>query len=194
MEQRSEEWYAIRKGKMTASKAHVVITNGTGLDTYISELMAEYYSSEPQEQISNKDIQRGIDLEPQARNMFMLETGLIVKQVGFIIVNEYVGCSPDGLIDDDGLVEYKCPNDKNYFQLLLTEKIKPEYISQMQWQMHNTKRNYCYFCAYNPNFERSLFIKKIEKDLDTFNKIDIGIQSGITKIEKIKEKIKNGQI
>ena len=194
MEQRSEEWYAIRKGKMTASKAHVVITNGTGLDTYISELMAEYYSSEPQEQISNKDMQRGIDLEPQARNMFMLETGLIVKQVGFIIVNEYVGCSPDGLIDDDGLVEYKCPNDKNYFQLLLTEKIKPEYISQMQWQMHNTKRNYCYFCAYNPNFERSLFIKKIEKDLDTFNKIDIGIQSGITKIEKIKEKIKNGQI
>ena len=194
MEQRSEEWYAIRKGKMTASKAHVVITNGTGLDTYISELMAEYYSSEPQEQISNKDIQRGIDLEPQARNMFMLETGLTVKQVGFITVNEYVGCSPDGLIDDDGLVEYKCPNDKNYFQLLLTEKIKPEYISQMQWQMHNTKRNYCYFCAYNPNFERSLFIKKIEKDLDTFNKIDIGIQSGITKIEKIKEKIKNGQI
>ena len=194
MQQRSEEWFEARKGKMTASRAHVVITNGSGLDTYISELMAEFYSSELEESIMNKDMQRGIDLEPQARNMFMLETGLTVKQVGFVEYNEYIGCSPDGLIDDDGLVEYKCPNDKNYFMLLLTGRIKPEYISQIQWQMKYTERVYCYFCAYNPNFERSLFIKKIEKDEEIFKKIEIGTQSGITKIEQVKEKMENGKV
>ena len=194
MQQRSEEWFEARKGKMTASKAHVVITNGSGLDTYILNVMAEFYSSELKEPIVNKDIQRGIDLEPQARNMFMLETGLMVKQVGFIKYNEYIGCSPDGLIDDDGLVEIKCPKDEIHFLLLITGRINPEYISQMQWQMKYTGRVYCYFCAYNPNFERSLFIKKIEKDDEIFKKIDIGVQSGITKIEQVKEKMENGKV
>ena len=193
MEQRSEEWYAIRKGKMTASKAHVVITNGTGLDTYISELMAEYYSSEPQEQISNKDIQRGIDLEPQARNMFMLETGLTVKQVGFITVNEYVGCSPDGLIGGDRLIEIKCPSDKVYLELLMSEKVDPKYYAQMQFQMLVTRRTSCFYVAYNPNFEKDLFIKEIERDEVMIGKIKEGIEAGITLIKEIKEKIENGK-
>jgi putative phage-type endonuclease len=193
VEQRSSEWFAIRKGKMTASKAYVIATGGVGLETYILELMAEYYSNAEQEQLTNKDIERGIELEPQARTAFEFKTGLTVQEIGFVEYNEYVGCSPDGLIGSDGLVEFKAPNDKNYLKLLMNEKIKPEYIAQMQMQMYVTKRDYCYFCSYNPNFEKSLWIKKIDKDLEFFDKLEKGFKKGITMIKEIKEKIENGK-
>ena len=193
MEQRSSEWFAIRKGKMTASKAYVIATGGVGLETYILELMAEYYSNAEQEQLTNKDIERGIELEPQARTAFEFKTGLTVQEIGFVEYNEYIGCSPDGLIGSDGLVEFKAPNDKNYLKLLMNEKIKPEYIAQMQMQMYVTKRDYCYFCSYNPNFEKSLWIKKIDKDLTFFEKLEKGFEKGITLIKQVKEKVENGK-
>lgn len=193
MEQRSSEWFAIRKGKMTASKAYVIATGGVGLETYILELMAEYYSNVEQEQLTNKDIERGIELEPQARTAFEFKTGLTVQEIGFVEYNEYIGCSPDGLIGSDGLVEFKAPNDKNYLKLLMNEKIKPEYIAQMQMQMYVTKRDYCYFCSYNPNFEKSLWIKKIDKDLEFFDKLKKGFEKGIELIKKVKEKVENGK-
>ena len=193
MEQRSSEWFAIRRGKMTASKASVIATGGVGLETYILELMAEYYSNAEQEQLTNKDIERGIELEPQARMAFEFETGLTVHEIGFIEYNEYIGCSPDGLIGSDGLVEFKAPNDKNYLKLIIDGKIKPEYIAQMQMQMYVTKRDYCYFCSYNPNFEKSLWIKKIDKDLAFFEKLEKGFEKGITLIKQVKEKVENGE-
>ena len=193
MEQRSSEWFAIRRGKMTASKASVIATGGIGLETYILELMAEYYSNAEQEQLTNKDIERGIELEPQARMAFEFKTGLTVHQIGFIEYNEYIGCSPDGLIGSDGLVEFKAPNDKNYLKLIIDGKIKPEYIAQMQMQMYVTKRDYCYFCSYNPNFEKSLWIKKIDKDLAFFDKLEKGFEKGITLIKQVKEKVENGE-
>lgn len=193
MEQRSSEWFAIRIGKMTASKASVIATGGVGLETYILELMAEYYSNAEQEPLTNKDIERGIELEPQARMAFEFRTGLTVQEVGFIEYNEYIGCSPDGLIGSDGLVEFKAPNDKNYLKLIIDGKIKPEYIAQMQMQMYVTKRDYCYFCSYNPNFEKSLWIKKIDKDLTFFEKLEKGFEKGITLIKQVKEKVENGK-
>ena len=178
---------------MTASKASVIATGGVGLETYILELMAEYYSNAEQEQLTNKDIERGIELEPQARMAFEFKTGLTVHEIGFIEYNEYIGCSPDGLIGSDGLVEFKAPNDKNYLKLIIDGKIKPEDIAQMQMQMYVTKRDYCYFCSYNPNFEKSLWIKKIDKDLAFFDKLEKGFEKGITLIKQVKEKVENGE-
>ena len=134
-EQRTEDWYNIRKGKMTAPNAETIIANGKGLETYIYNLMAEYYSSAEKENYVNADMQRGIDLEPEARLEFEFYTDLDVQEVGFIEYNDFIGVSPDGLIGDDGLIEIKCPNDSIYFKLLLSNNIKPEYIAQMQMQM-----------------------------------------------------------
>ena len=197
-EQRTEDWYNIRKGKMTASNAETIIANGKGLETYIYNLMAEYYSSAEKENYINADMQRGIDLEPEARLEFEFYTDLDVQEVGFIEYNEFIGVSPDGLIGDDGLIEIKCPNDSIYFKLLLSNNIKPEYIAQMQMQMYVTDRQYCYFVSYNPNFEKSLYIKKITRDEEMIEKLKKGLERGTQLIKEIKENFRkvgtNGKI
>ena len=197
-EQRTEDWYNIRKGKMTASNADTIIANGKGLETYIYNLMAEYYSSAEKENYINADMQRGIDLEPEARLEFEFYTDLDVQEVGFIEYNEFIGVSPDGLIGDDGLIEIKCPNDSIYFKLLLNDNIKPEYIAQMQMQMYVTDRQYCYFVSYNPNFEKSLYIKKINRDEEMIDKLKKGLERGTELIKEIKKNFRkvgtNGKI
>ena len=197
-EQRTEDWYNIRKGKMTASNAETIIANGKGLETYIYNLMAEYYSSAEKENYINADMQRGIDLEPEAKIEFQFYTGLDIKEVGCVELNEYILASPDGLIGDDGLIEIKCPNDSIYFKLLLSNNIKPEYIAQMQMQMYVTDRQYCYFVSYNPNFEKSLYIKKINRDEEMIEKLKKGLERGTELIKEIKENFRkvgtNGKI
>ena len=197
-EQRTDEWYAIRRGKMSASNADTIIANGKGLETYIYNLMAEYYSSAEKENYINADMQRGIDLEPEARLEFEFYTGLDVKEVGCVELNEYILASPDGLIGEDGLIEIKCPNDSIYFKLLLSNNIKPEYIAQMQMQMYVTDRQYCYFVSYNPNFEKSLYIKKINRDEEMIEKLKKGLERGTELIKEIKENFRkvgaNGKI
>ena len=197
-EQRTEDWYNIRKGKMTASNAETIIANGKGLETYIYNLMAEYYSSAEKENYINADMQRGIDLEPEAKIEFQFYTGLDIKEVGCVELNEYILASPDGLIGDDGLIEIKCPNDSIYFKLLLSNNIKPEYIAQMQMQMYVTDRQYCYFVSYNPNFEKSLYIKKINRDEEMIEKLKKGLERGTQLIKEIKENFRkvgtNGKI
>ena len=197
-EQRPDEWYAIRRGKMSASNAETIIANGKGLETYIYNLMAEYYSSAEKENYINADMQRGIDLEPEAKIEFQFYTGLDIKEVGCVELNEYILASPDGLIGDDGLIEIKCPNDSIYFKLLLSNNIKPEYIAQMQMQMYVTDRQYCYFVSYNPNFEKSLYIKKINRDEEMIEKLKKGLERGTQLIKEIKENFRkvgtNGKI
>ena len=197
-EQRTEDWYNIRKGKMSASNAETIIANGKGLETYIYNLMAEYYSSAEKENYINADMQRGIDLEPEARLEFEFYTDLDVQEVGFIEYNDFIGVSPDGLIGDDGLIEIKCPNDSIYFKLLLSNNIKPEYIAQMQMQMYVTNRQYCYFVSYNPNFEKSLYIKKISRDEEMIDKLKKGLERGTELIKEIKKNFRkvgtNGKI
>lgn len=80
-EQGTPEWFAIRKNKMTASNAQAIGNNGKGLETYITELMAESYSNAEKEQFTSKDTERGNELEPLARDMYELMTGTTVEQV-----------------------------------------------------------------------------------------------------------------
>lgn len=198
VEQRSDEWFQAKRGKMSASNADTILANGKGLETYIYSLMAEYYSKGEKVHYTNADIERGILLEPEAKIEFQFYTGLDIKEVGYVEFNEYILVSPDGLIGDDGLIEIKCPNDSIYFKLLLSNNIKPEYIAQMQMQMYVTDRQYCYFVSYNPNFEKSLYIKKISRDEEMIEKLKKGLERGTQLIKEIKENFRkvgtNGKI
>jgi len=90
IEQGTEEWFSVRKGRMTASCARAIGNNGKGLETYILELVADYYSTGEKEQYTNEHIERGNELEPIARSVYELETGRKVDEVGFIAVGEMI--------------------------------------------------------------------------------------------------------
>jgi putative phage-type endonuclease len=184
-EQCSEEWFAIRAKKMTASHAQAIATAGKGLETYIYDKMAEFYSTAPKENYSNPDIERGNELEDQARDVYELETGEEVRKVGFVEIDKFVGFSPDGLVGKDGGVEIKCLNDVNHFKLILTNKIPSQYLWQIQMTLYLSKKNWWDFVAYNPNFKQNIIIIRVEPDKKKFEKIENGILKGKELIEKL---------
>jgi len=197
VEQRSEEWFKLREKRMTASHARAIGVNGKGLITYVRELMQEYYSIAEKEHFSNKHTDRGNELEPMAGFAYFAKTGNEVEKVGFVIHNDYVGCSPDGFVGIDGLVEIKCPDDKEFFRLLVSDQkpkdIKPEYIWQIQMQMQNTGRLWCDFVAYNPNFakiKKEIIIIRVLPDQKVFEKLEKGYEIGKQEIMKIEAMMK----
>ncbi len=190
MEQRSDEWFAIKKGKASASRAQAIGNGGKGLENYIIEIMAEYYSSAEQENYTNEHMQRGIELEPIAKQVYELENDCEIKEIGFAEYNEFVGCSPDGLIGKEGMIEIKCPSDKVYLDILVNEKIDSGYVWQCQMNMLILERKWCDLIFYNPNFKKSMYIKRLKVDKDKQDKLLKGFKKVEEEIIKIKDKIK----
>ncbi len=187
-EQRSSEWYEIRKGKMTASNAQAIGNCGKGLESYILQVMSEYYEMTPEEKYTNSQLERGIELEEQARDIYEMLNNAKVEQVGFIEGDEYSGCSPDGLIGEDGGLEIKCHNNLTHFKLLLDKKIDSGYLWQIQMNLFITGRKWWDYMAYNPNFKENMFIERVEPDAEMFDKIKKGLELGKYRINEIKNK------
>jgi len=190
IEQCSDEWFAMRKGKMTASHAQAIGSNGAGLKTYIYEILAEEYSSGENEFYTNKDIERGNELEEPARLLYEFETDQKVKQVGLIEFNEFVSCSPDGLIGKDGGIEIKCLNDVNYLKGLLTQKIDSKHLWQIQMNLYITDRKWWDYVAYNPNFKQNLVIIRVEPEKEMWEKLVAGLETGTKMLKELKSKLK----
>lgn len=187
IEQGTEEWKDIRKGKMTASNAQAIATAGKGLETYINDVMAEFYANAEKRGYSNVHLEAGHELEPVARDLYAFEKGVEVKQCGFIEHSEFVGASPDGLIEDDGGLEIKCPDNKTHFQhIILKEKaIAASYIWQIQMNLLITGRKYWDYVSYSPNYDESLLIFRIFPDEEKFEKLKVGFIAGEEKIKNI---------
>ncbi len=177
-EQQSEEWFNCRKLKMTSSKAQAIGNNGTGLQSYIYELVAEYYSSSEKEHYTNEHLERGIELEPTAGDMYELETGNKVEQVGFIEMSKYSGGSPDGLVGDDGMIEIKCVEDKKYFKLLVDKEENTDYDWQIQMNLLVSGRKWCDLVIYNPNFSQNMIIQRKYIDELKQEKLKVGLTQG----------------
>jgi putative phage-type endonuclease len=171
MEQRSEEWFAARCGKVTASRvADIIAKTKTGYsasrENYLAQLVCERMTSKPAESYSNAAMQWGTDQEPFARAAYEAAKDVLVQEVGFVVHPniENAGASPDGLVGEFGLVEIKCPNTATHIQTLLDQKVPDKYNIQMQWQMACTGRQWCDFASFDPRMEEGLqlFIKRVE--------------------------------
>lgn len=177
---------------MTASNAQAIGNCGKWLDTYILELMAEYYSNWEKESYSNAHIERWNELEPLARDIYELTTGNIVNEVWFCEYNEFAWCSPDWLVWEDGGIEIKSQWDKKHFSMILNweKEIDSKYIWQIQMNLFITQRRWWDFVSYNPNYEKSLLIFRIFPDEEKMQAIKKWINIWAEKIEEIKLKVK----
>jgi hypothetical protein len=109
-EQRSDEWFEVRRGKFTGSKFYNLMSKDTtsSYQNLINEVVYERLTNKTLESYQSADMLRGTELEPEAREDYEFVTGNKVEEVGFVSLDEWVGVSPDGLISDDGMVEIKC--------------------------------------------------------------------------------------
>lgn len=201
MEQRTEEWYAARLGKVTASRvADIVAKTKTGYSTsranYMAELICERLTGVRGDFYMNAAMQWGVEKEPEARAVYEAQTGALVTEVGFTPHNliESAGASPDGLVGNDGLAEFKCPITATHLDTILTETIPGRYATQMQWQMACTGRQWCDFVSYDPRLpkELRLFVKRVPRDEAVVSMLEREVQSFLSelndKLAKLKEK------
>ena len=201
MEQRTEEWYAIRLGRVTASRVADVIAKtktgyGASRANYMAELICERLTGTKGEPFVSSAMMWGTETEPQARAAYEAKLGDLVTEVGFVPHASLggSGASPDGLVDVDGLVEIKCPQTATHMDTLLTETVPAKYVTQMQWQMACTGRKWCDFVSYDPRLpERmQLFVKRVPRDDVFIEQLEREITSFIKemdeKIAKLEEK------
>lgn len=193
LKQGSDEWFAVRLGKFTASSATAIAAKGAGLDTLVFEKVAETLTGVQKPSYTNPDMERGHELEEMARNAYELEKGIKVVEVGFCELDKHTGASPDGLVEDKGLFETKCPNDANFAKYLYDRKIDTGYNWQMLMQMLVTGREWNDYVVYNPNFPTPIIIQRIMRNETEIAKIKAGLAFGIGQKKLVLEKIKNGK-
>ena len=171
--QGSAEWLAARAGCLTASAiADMIAKTKTGeaasRANLRARLVAERLTGVPQDSFSNAAMQWGNEQEPFARAAYEIHTGNLVDQTGLVMHPSipYAGASPDGLIDDCGLVEIKCPNTATHIEYLLAGTPPKKYQPQMLWQMECTGRQWCDFVSFDPRMPEhlQLFVVRFERD------------------------------
>ena len=166
MLQRSEEWFAERRGKVTASRvADVVARTKSGYaasrENYMAELIVEHLTGQSAVGYTNAAMEWGTTQEPCARAAYSARTGLLVEEVGFVShpTIDGSGASPDGVVSE-GLVEIKCPNTSTHLDTLLSDRsvdsISDRHLTQMQWQMACTCAAWCDYVSFDPRLSEHL--------------------------------------
>lgn len=179
-EQRSAEWLFQRAGKVTASRFYDIITKRkdgkaylAGRETYMWELAIERMVGGPMDHYTSTAMQWGIDNETAARMAYEARTGAFVELVGFlphatlaVTTEGEGGASPDGLVGEDGGVEFKCPYiSANHLGCFL-DGVPDEHTAQIQGGMWITGRAWWDFASYDPRLPApfNLYIQRVTRD------------------------------
>jgi putative phage-type endonuclease len=170
IEQGSDEWLQLRLGVATASNFDKIITAGgkqsTTLEKYALQLATDTTLTAPESSYKNEAMIRGTELEPFAREAYQEETFNIVEQITMFLSDcGNFGYSPDGIVDDDGLIEIKCPKATTHFQYIIDNKAPSDYWQQLQSGLWISGRKWIDFVSYHPDFKtKQLFIIRVERD------------------------------
>lgn len=194
IQQGTSEWHQARLGKVTASKLSDVMATGRGgapsatRATYRAQLVVERLTGNPTEGFTNAAMAYGTETEPQARATYILTTGRMVEEVGFIghPAIAMAGASPDGLIGADGLIEIKCPNSATHIATLRGAEIDGKYLKQMQWQMACTGRAWCDFVSFDPRLpdEMQLHIRRVGRDPAMIVEMETSVRAFLAEVDE----------
>ncbi len=199
MKQRDNEWRRLRLGDVTASRFGDVLTPPRAktdrksgkwsrtAEAYLEEKLTELIHCVPSDVWRKDSTDWGMTNEPHA---FQAAIPVIEERFGETLslpenefaylhhpTEPYVGCSPDGIIGDDGLLEIKCPfNGTKWIGMKrrgLT--VPPEYVPQLQGQLWTARRQWCLFCYFDPRVANSgldpLLTIRVERDDDYINTV-----------------------
>lgn len=154
MEQRSNDWFAARRGLITASSVGAILGNSPNAtrSDLMRRMVREWHGAE-QEFTGNIATEYGTRNEAGAITEYTMETANRVEPVGFVTREDWAGCSPDGFINDDGGLEVKCPfglrNEANpQFKTLADQ---PHYYDQVQFSLWVTGRKFWHFYQWTPS-------------------------------------------
>jgi len=198
--QGTPEWHDIRLGKLTGSSAAKLFGTPAAREKYLYDRAAEIVTGsrcDSDESVASQHMARGHEFEEVALIKYTVTTLNEVQKVGFVQISEFVGCSPDGLVGDEGMIEIKVPDSNNYFRQILeltangVGAIPKDYYSQMQFNMFVCDRKWCDYVLYNPKHEangKSLFIQRVKRDNNMQERIASIIEECVEKIKGYTQK------
>jgi putative phage-type endonuclease len=194
VEQGSDEWKVLRLGHVTASNIADVMAKGKSGEAltrkkYKTKLLAERLTGQSQDSYSNAAMEWGVEQEPFARMAYEVATNSLVDKTGFWHHPsiQWVGVSPDGLVDNDGLVEIKCPNTTTHLDYIMDDKVPTDYYKQIQCQLWVTGRTWCDFISYDPRLpqKNQLFIKRCMRDDNSVAEMETEVLAFLAEIEEL---------
>ena len=201
MEQRTEEWFAARLGKVTASRVADVLAKiksgeSASRKNYKMELVVQRLTNKVGESFTNAAMEWGTEQEPFARMAYEAHTGTFVKEEGFVDhpTIEGFGCSPDGIVGE-GLIEIKAPNTANHIETVLENKAPSKYIPQMQCQMACTGAKFCDFVSFDPRVpeDLQLFVVRVERDQEYIDSMEVEVKQFLSEVLDLFNQLKARQ-
>ena len=208
VEQRSQEWFQMRKGRITSSEIHKIMGGKSINDltdtakTYLLEKVSETYGGFAQ-LAQGAALEWGTELESLAVDKYSERTGFQVDKASFIPVGDYFGGSPDGLVPPEGIIEVKCPyNSSNHFKhgLIKTpedfKKIASNYYYQCLSNMICAEAQWCDFISFDPRVdpEYEMFVFRFNRDEKEAEYVVEKVKVAANYIKDLKEKIENTRL
>ncbi len=194
VQQNTPEWYKIKTGIPSASNFDKLMTTKGGVSKqrrkYMYQLVAERITGVKEDTYQNSIMQRGIDMEDEARSMYEFITGNTVKQVGFCYPNDKkrCGCSPDGLVGKDGLLEVKSPTSAVHVGYIIAGVLPIDYMQQCQGQLFVTGRKWVDFFSFYPGLKS--FIIRVKPDSKFLNILQIELEVFVNELNDLTERLR----
>lgn len=205
VEQRSEEWFNLRKGKISSSEIHKIMGGGKGKEslgetgkTYLLERVSETLNGFSQP-VTGPALEWGTELEDLAIEVYEDRYKLKVDKASFIEYNEFYGGSPDGLIGSDGIIEVKCPyTSANHFKHGLMKddaaflKVATNYYYQCMSNIIVAKAKWCDFISFDPRVDApyNMFVYRLYRNEDVVKAMLEKVDIAITYMQEIRDRLK----
>ena len=189
----------LRAGKVTASRVADVLSKvksgeSAGRKNLKMDLVAERLTGKPTDSFTNSAMQWGTEQEPFARIAYESYKGIFVEQIPFVDhpTIEWFGCSPDGLVGEDGLLEIKSPNTTTHIEYLQEGKPPSRYVPQMMAQMACTGRKWCDFASFDPRMpeELQLFVVRLNRDDAYIQEMEAEVKKFLDEVEQVLAQLK----
>lgn len=196
MAQRSDEWFAVRLGKITGT-SFPTMANGkrATIETLCLKTAAERLTGVSSDsEYTNPAMEKGIETEGLALKAYETTEFSTVQVVGFLELDEYIGVSPDGLVGDDGGVEIKCPEAHTHLRYLTEKNPHRAYRWQVQGALWVTKRQWWDFVSFCELFppDKQLVIERVRPDAECFKYLESGAEHCRKRIRQIMDGLSDG--
>ena len=190
--QGTDEWYAARLGKVTASCFGKVLRRGKPKktrDDYMLQLVSERLTGQVEESYTNKYMEWGSAYETEAIFYYQAMYGVEGFRPGFVEKTEFIGCSPD-FLTDDGVLEVKCPKTSTHLRTIMENRVPPVYIPQVQGVLWVSERSWCDFVSYDPRMPSNrIHIVRVQRDEEYIKNLEKEVNYFVEELKEIIEKM-----
>lgn len=190
LNQRTPEWFELRKGRITGSEFPKLFINGETRELLIRRLALSRVGScfEFKADGISEHMKRGMEMEPLAREAYKFLSKNAVLEVGFAEycrgemkeIAPFVGCSPDGLVGLEGIIEIKCPAEYNFEK---QKEIPEKYRRQMAFNVFVTNRKWCDYVLFNQYI--GTHIERYEPSATELGEVSSALLMAVDEIKKL---------